>query len=77
MRACEILVEGRRKRNIANPQATIKVLPLAVAPMCPGIIFANDRNIALLAVLFFGLFFIFAYKIGMTIARKRGSWRVF
>ena len=77
LRACEILVLGRRKRKIANPLATILVLPLALAPMCAGMFFATDRNDALLAVVFFGLFFIFTYKLGMTIARKRGSWRIF
>ena len=77
LRACEILVLGRGRRRIANPLATIIVLPLALAPMCAGILFATDRNEALLAVLFFGIFFIFTYKLGMTIARKRGSWRIF
>ena len=42
-----------------------------------GIFFATNRNDALLAVLFFGLFFIFTYKLGITIARKRKSWRIF
>ena len=77
LRACEILILGRKRRRFANPLATIIVLPLAVAPMIAGVIFSTDRNHALLAVLFFGLFFIFSYKVGMAIARKRISWRIF
>ena len=77
LRACEILILGRKRRKIANPLATIIVLPLALAPMFAGIFFATNRNDALLAVLFFGLFFIFTYKLGITIARKPKSWRIF
>ena len=77
LRACEILILGRGRRKFTNPLATIIVLPLAIAPMCAGVFFSTDRNDALLAILFFGLFFVVTYRVGMAIARKRNSWRIF
>jgi UDP-GlcNAc:undecaprenyl-phosphate GlcNAc-1-phosphate transferase len=77
LRACEILILGRKRRRFANPLATILVLPLAVAPMFAGVFFSTDRNQALLAILFFGLVFVLSYKVGLAIARKRNKWRIF
>ena len=77
LRACEILILGRGKRRFANPLATVIVLPMAIAPMCAGIFLSTDRNDALSAILFFGLFFVMTYRVGMAIARKRNSWRIF
>jgi len=76
LRACEILIVGRGRRKFTNPLATIIVLPLAIAPMCAGVLFSNDRNNALLAVLFFGLLFVVTYRLGLSIARKRNGWKI-
>ena len=76
LRACEILIVGRGRRKFTNPLATIIVLPLAIAPMCAGVLFSNDRNDALLAVLFFGLLFVVTYRLGLSIARKRNGWKI-
>ena len=76
LRACEILIVGRGRRKFTNPLATIIVLPLAIAPMYAGVLFSNDRNNALLAVLFFGLLFVVTYRLGLSIARKRNGWKI-
>ncbi len=76
LRACEILIVGRGRRKFTNPLATIIVLPLAIAPMCAGVLLSNDRNDALLAVLFFGLLFVVTYRLGLSIARKRNGWKI-
>ena len=77
LRTCEILILGRKRRKFANPLATIIVLPLAITPMFAGVFLSTDRNQALLAILFFGLVFVLSYKVGLAIARKRISWRIF
>ena len=68
MRAVEIILIGRKNRRIANPLATLIVLPFAVAPMMAGIVFAKDQVLAAVAVGVFGFLFILTYKIGMLLA---------
>jgi len=76
MRGVEIVLLGRNRRMIANPLATVLMLPLIISPMCAGVIFAADRHNAALAVLAFTVLFIVAYLMGLTIANKMRHRRI-
>jgi len=41
MRALEITLIGRNRRNVANPLATLVILPLASAPVIAGVLLWN------------------------------------
>ena len=75
MRGVEIMLLGRNRRMVANPLATVLMLPLIISPMCAGVLFAADSHNAALAVLAFTVLFIAAYLMGLTIANKMRNRR--
>jgi UDP-GlcNAc:undecaprenyl-phosphate GlcNAc-1-phosphate transferase len=70
MRSIEIVLLGRKKRQIANPLATLFTLPFTSAPMIAGVMFALDNGAAAMACGLFAMIFVATYKAGMWIAPK-------
>jgi UDP-GlcNAc:undecaprenyl-phosphate GlcNAc-1-phosphate transferase len=70
MRSIEIVLLGRKKRQIANPLATLFTLPFTFAPMIAGVMFALDNGAAAMACGLFAVIFVATYKAGMWIAPK-------
>ena len=70
MRAIEISALGQGRRELANPLATVAIIPIAVTPMAVGVLFWNNVQItAAAAVFFFAIFFV-SYQIGVGWARR-------
>ena len=65
MRALEITLIGRGRRNIANPMATLVILPLASAPVITGVLLWNKPFEAFLAVFGFSVLFVLSYVLGV------------
>jgi UDP-GlcNAc:undecaprenyl-phosphate GlcNAc-1-phosphate transferase len=77
MRAVEIVLLGRNKRNIANPIATILTIPFVISPMIVGVFFAYEPSNAAIACIFFGMIFSVTYKVGIWLAPKlRRTYRL-
>ena len=71
MRGLEICVLGRGRRSLANPLATIVLLPLIAAPVVLGVwLHAQPLAAALALVSSFVVFFA-AYALGMRLATSR------
>ncbi|MDX5413568.1 MAG: glycosyltransferase [Rhodobacterales bacterium] len=65
MRALEITLIGRGRRNIANPMATLVILPLASVPVITGVLLWNKPFEAFLAVCGFSVLFVLSYVLGV------------
>jgi UDP-N-acetylmuramyl pentapeptide phosphotransferase/UDP-N-acetylglucosamine-1-phosphate transferase len=77
MRAVEIVLLGRNKRNLANPLATILTIPFVISHMIAGVLFAYDPSKAAIACVFFMVIFFVTYKVGMWLAPKlRRSYKL-
>lgn len=70
MRGMEIVLLGRKKRRIANPLATLFMLPFVFAPIIAGMMFALDRAAAAMACGLFAAIFITTYITGIRIVPK-------
>ena len=70
LRFLEIRFFGRKRRRIANPLATLVVLPCAIAPQIFGVMFITNDTAAKASVLVFGLLFVGAYVFGVRCAGK-------
>ena len=71
MRGLEICVLGRGRRSVANPLATMVILPLLAAPVAAGtLLHAQPLAAALALVATFALFFG-TYALGMRLATSR------
>lgn len=70
MRGIQIIVLGQKRQHIANPLATIFVLPFAFTPMLAGVLLALDRVKATVALLLFTAIFLASYKICMWSVRQ-------
>lgn len=70
MRCVEIVFLGRKRRHIANPLATVIMLPLVFTPMVIGVLLALDRSKAMLACFLYAIFFFVAYKIFVWLSRR-------
>lgn len=71
MRAIEITLVGRDARHIANPLATVVVLPLAAAPALIGIWLWDRPLAAFLAVMGLATLFVATYALGIALARRQ------
>jgi len=69
MRGVEIVVLGRKRRRIANPLATMLMLPLILFPMVAGVLLSLERGKAMLACLLYFIFFLSAYKVCIILVR--------
>ena len=70
MRFLEIRLFGRDRREIANPVATLTLIPLISAPQVLGVFFWNDFRASVVSVLCMGLLFILTYLAGISIAKR-------
>ena len=70
MRFLEIRLFGRDRREIANPVATLTLIPLISAPQVLGIFFWNDFRASVASALGMGLLFILTYLAGISIAKR-------
>lgn len=71
MRVIEILVLGRRARQLSNPLATLFLAPLIVMPAVAGIVLWNDTCGSVVALLCFAFLFVAAYRVAILSARSR------
>ncbi len=75
MRALEICVLGRNRRQISNPLTTLVLAPFVLAPPIAGVLLWNQNLNAFLAVLGFGVLFFSSYAaIPGLIRRFRIQW---
>ena len=70
MRFLEIPVFGRDRREIANPLATLILIPLISAPQVLGVLFWNDFKASVVSSTGMGLLFLMTYLFGITVAKK-------
>lgn len=70
MRFLEIRFFGRDKRKVANPIATLILIPLISAPQVLGVLFWDNLNACVLSTLGVGVLFIATYLIGIGLAKK-------
>ena len=73
MRGLEITIIGRHRRHLANPLATLIILPLASIPMILGVLSYNSDKRAAVAFIVAILIFIFAYRLGGWVAKRYAS----
>lgn len=68
LRSLEICVLGRRKRHLANPLATLLMLPFILAPAMIGVMLWNDSWTAFWSVLAFCAAYGASYKMLVRVA---------
>ncbi|MFD1195217.1 glycosyltransferase [Seohaeicola saemankumensis] len=73
MRALEITLVGRDKRHIANPLATLVILPMASLPVVAGVMLWDEPLKAFFALCAFSALFALSYILGIknVPARRR------
>ena len=71
MRFLEIRFLGRYRREIANPVATLTLIPLISAPQVMGVLFWDNFKASVVSTAGMGLLFIMTYLVGIA-AAKRG-----
>lgn len=71
MRAIEITVIGREARHIANPLATLVMLPMFAAPVVAGVLFWDAPVAAFLSLCGFSVLFVVSYLAGLKFAQTR------
>ena len=70
MRFLEIRFFGRDRREIANPVATLILIPMISAPQVLGVLFWDDFEASVLSTLGVGLLFVATYFIGIGFAKN-------
>lgn len=70
MRFLEIKFLGRDKREIANPVATLILIPLISAPQVLGVMFWDDLRASVVGTAGMGLLFLMTYLFGIAIAKR-------
>lgn len=77
MRFLEIKYLGRGKRRIANPLATLSILPFVMLPVGFGVLLWDKPFWAFFAVICFGGLFVGAYMLGLrkAVCARRSSTR--
>ena len=70
MRFLEIRFFGRDKRNLANPLATILLIPFISVPQVFGVLLWYDFTATVWITICIGLLFIAAYLLGLNLAKK-------
>ena len=73
MRGLEITIIGRHRRHLANPLATLIILPLASIPMILGVLSYNSDKRAAVAFIVSILIFILTYRLGGWVAKRYAS----
>ena len=76
MRFLEIRFFGRDKRHMANPLATIIMVPLISVPQCLGVFFWDQFATTAWCTVFMALLFLATYAVCLNIAKRpRGLTR--
>jgi len=70
MRFLEIRFFGRDRREIANPVATLTLIPLISFPQILGVLFWNDHEAAFWSILGVGILFVATYLVGIEVAKR-------
>ena len=70
MRFLEIRFFGRDRREIANPVATMILMPLISAPQVLGILFWDDFQASVVSTAGMGLLFTVTYLVGIWVAKR-------
>ena len=70
MRFLEIRFFGRDRREIANPVATLTLIPLISAPQVLGVLFWDDFKASFFSVVGMGLLFTITYLLGIVVAKR-------
>lgn len=70
MRGVEIVLLGQKKRRVANPLATLLMLPLIFIPMISGVALTTNHSGSAISFVAFGALFFATYKLGMWIAPR-------
>ena len=70
MRFLEIRFFGRDRRKVANPVATLTLIPLISAPQLLGVVFWDQFKASVVSTVGMGLLFLMTYLVGITIAKK-------
>lgn len=72
MRALEIVWLGRQRRHVANPMATLLMMPLIAMPIITGVQFWNQPLQSLIGVVIFSFLFVGSYMLGirLTVAQR-------
>ena len=73
MRGLEITIIGRHRRHLANPLATLIILPLASIPMILGVLSYNSDKRAAVAFIVSILIFILTYRFAGWAAKRYAS----
>ena len=73
MRYLEIRFLGRESRHLANPVATLVLLPLISMPQILGVLFWNDFSSTVWHTFFAGLIFVITYFTVIKMAKKTRS----
>lgn len=72
MRLIEIKLLGRGNRHIANPMATLVLLPFISMPVASGVMLWDKPLLAFLTTLVFGALFVASYAALIKAAQSRG-----
>lgn len=75
MRFLEIKYLGRKQRRIANPLATLVILPFAAFPVGFGVLLWDKPAWAFFTVICFGGLFVGSYMVGLRLASDMRSLR--
>ena len=70
MRFLEIRFLGRDRREIANPVATLMLIPLISAPQVLGVLFWDNFKPSVLSAVGMGLLFTLTYLVGIALAKR-------
>lgn len=70
MRFIEIRFFGRAKRRLANPVATVILLPFVMFPQIIGVVFWNNFSISLWSVVIMTALFLTTYLLSIKIAKR-------
>ena len=73
MRGLEITIMGRHRRHLANPLATLIILPLASIPMILGVLSYNSDKRAAVAFVMAILIFVLTYRFWGWVAKRYAS----
>ncbi|SCY16494.1 MraY family glycosyltransferase [Paracoccus tibetensis] len=72
MRGLEITLLGRRRRQLANPLATLIILPLAIMPALAGVALWDKPFAAFLALSASAAAFSLTYALALRVSCRRG-----
>jgi len=70
MRSLEIVWLGRERRQLANPLATLIMMPLIATPIITGVYLWDRPLLSFISVAVFALFFVGSYLAGIRLAPR-------